>query len=291
MEITPFFDERTFTLTYILWNKETKDCVVIDPVLDYEPIGSRVWPGSIQLLIDFIKSNSLNLHNILETHAHADHMSGAPILKKHFPSAKIGIGTKITEVQETFKDLFNLQYLVSDGSQFDLLLNDGDTIDAGSLKIKVIHTPGHTPACVCYMVENALFTGDTVFMPDYGTGRCDFPKGSSSHLYHSIVDKIYKFPDTTQIYPGHDYMPNGRPMKYRTTVGESKESNIHLPANRSKEDYVKFRKIRESNLAPPKLLYQSVISNINGGGLPPIQENGKAYFKIPINIEDPNQLM
>ncbi len=291
MEITPFFDEKTFTLTYIVWDSKTKDALIIDSILDYEPIGSRVWAGSIQLLLDFIENNSLKLHLILETHAHADHLSGAPILKKHFPSSKIGIGEKITEVQEIFKDLFHLKYLVSDGSQFDLLLNDGDIIEAGSIKIKVIHTPGHTPACVCYMIDDALFSGDTVFMPDYGTGRCDFPKGNSNELFHSIVDKIYKFPDSTKIFPGHDYMPNGRPMKFKTTVGESKQRNIHLPANRSKDDFVKFRKIRESNLAPPKLLYQSVISNINGGGLPPIQENGKSYFKIPINIEDPNHLL
>ncbi|MCZ8238229.1 MAG: MBL fold metallo-hydrolase [Leptospiraceae bacterium] len=291
MEVKEFFDNRTFTLTYIIWDKNTKDGVIIDSVLDYEPIGSRVWPESLNSYIDFIKLNAINLKFILETHAHADHLSAAPYLKKHFPQACIGIGENIISIQDYFKKVFSLEVLKADGSQFDYLLQDNQIIKAGSLEIKVIHTPGHTPACVCYLIEDKLFTGDLLFMPDYGTGRCDFPKGDSHALYHSVIDKIYSLPDSTKIYTGHDYMPNGRPMKFTTTVGDSKKNNIQLPKDRSEEDFVKFRETRDSNLAAPKLLYQSVISNINGGGLPPLQEKGKNYFKIPINIHDPGHLL
>ncbi|NCN09853.1 MAG: MBL fold metallo-hydrolase [Leptospira sp.] len=291
MEVKEFFDVRTFTLTYIVWDKKTKDGVIIDAVLDYEPIGSRIWPESLKNYLDYLKSNSIQLHYILETHAHADHLSAAPYLKKQFPKAKTAIGEQIVSIQEFFKKVFSLELLKTDGSQFDLLLKDSEVLRAGSLEIKVIHTPGHTPACVCYLAGDKLFTGDLLFMPDYGTGRCDFPKGDSHSLYHSVMEKIYTLPENTQIYTGHDYMPNGRPLRFLSTVGESKKNNIQLPSSRSESDFVKFRETRDSNLSAPKLLYQSVISNINGGGLPPLQENGKNYFKIPVNLEDPGHLL
>lgn len=286
MEIKAFFDERTFTLTYVVWDKETKDGVLIDSVLDYEPIGSKVWTESLKQHIDYIQENKINLHYLLETHAHADHISASPLLKKIFPNAKIAIGKYITQVQEVFKEYFQLKDLPIDGSQFDQLLEDEELIRAGSLSIQVIHTPGHTPACVSYLINDNLFTGDAIFMPDYGTGRCDFPKGDSHALYHSITKRIYSLPDETKIYVGHDYLPNGRELKYQTTVGESKKSNIQLPFDRSEEDFVNFRKNRDSGLSAPKLLYQSVMANIGGGGIPHSKSNEKAFFKLPINIKD-----
>lgn len=288
MEIKAFFDKRTFTLTYIVWDRETKDGILIDSVLDYDPVGSKVWTDSMKLHVDYIKENGIKLHYLMETHAHADHLSASPFLKKIFPTAKIAIGSHITEVQEVFKDFFSLPHLIPDGSQFDVLLQDGEEIQAGSIKIKTIHTPGHTPACACYLIEDVLFTGDAIFMPDFGTGRCDFPKGDAKALYKSITEKIYSLPDSTRIFVGHDYMPNGRPMKYETTVGESKRSNIQLPGNRSEEDFVKFRTERDKTLNAPVLLFQSVLVNIDGGGIPKAPEGEKAFFKLPVNIKDEN---
>lgn len=286
MEIQAFFDDRTYTLTYIVWDENTKDGVIIDSVLDYEPIGSKIFTESMKKHVDYIKSNNIQLHYIMETHAHADHLSAAPFLKKLFPNAKSVIGAKIKDVQAVFKDVFSLSELTPDGSQFDILMEDGQEIQAGSLKIKAIHTPGHTPACTSYLIGDALFTGDTIFMPDYGTGRCDFPKGDARALYKSITEKIYTLPDSTRIFVGHDYLPNGRPLKYETTVGEEKKHNIHLPQGRSEEEFVKFRTERDKTLEAPRLLYQSVMVNVCGGGIPKASEGGKPYFKLPVNIKD-----
>jgi glyoxylase-like metal-dependent hydrolase (beta-lactamase superfamily II) len=288
MEIKSFFDERTFTLTYIVWDNKTLDGILIDSVLDYDPVGSKIWTESLKLHVDFIKANKINIHYIMETHAHADHLSASPYLKKVFPKAKIVIGEHITEVQKVFKEYFQLEELVPDGSQFDMLLKDGEELIAGSIKIKVIHTPGHTPACASYLIDDALFVGDALFMPDYGTGRCDFPKGDAHALYNSITEKIYKLNDSTRIFVGHDYMPGGRDLKFETTVGESKKKNIQLPISRSEEEFVTFRKDRDSGLSAPKLLYQSVMVNICGGGIPKSNENKKAYFKLPVNVKDTN---
>jgi glyoxylase-like metal-dependent hydrolase (beta-lactamase superfamily II) len=286
MEIKAFFDEYTNNLTYIVWDKNTKDGIIIDSVLDYNPVGSKVWADSMKLYIDYIHANKIHIHYIMETHAHADHLSASPFLKKIFPNSKIAIGTHIKTVQTVFKDFFSLSELVPDGSQFDILLNDGDIINAGSIQIKAIHTPGHTPACMSYLIDDALFVGDALFMPDYGTGRCDFPKGDARALYHSVQEKIYSLPDSTRIFVGHDYLPNGRSLKYETTVGESKENNIQLPANISEEDFIQFRKKRDSSLEQPKLLYQSVLVNICGGGIPKSLDEKKPFFKLPVNIID-----
>lgn len=286
MEIKAFFDESTNNLTYIVWDKNTKDGIIIDSVLDYNPVGSKVWADSMKLYIDYLSANKIHIHYIMETHAHADHLSASPFLKKIFPNSKIVIGTNIKSVQTVFKDFFNLSELIPDGSQFDILLNDGDLLNAGSIQIKAIHTPGHTPACMSYLIDDALFVGDAVFMPDYGTGRCDFPRGDAHALYHSVQEKIYSLPDSTRIFVGHDYLPNGRSLKFETTVGESKKNNIQLPANISEEEFVQFRKKRDSSLEQPKLLYQSVLVNICGGGIPKSLDGKKPFFKLPVNIID-----
>ena len=207
MKVETFFDKATFTLTYIVYDSKTKDSILIDPVLDYNPGSSKVSTVSVEKAYNFIKENGLKLHLIMETHAHADHLSGAQELKKRFPNAKLVIGEKITLVQNTFSKAFNFKGFKSDGSQFDKLLKDGEIVEAGSIKIKVIATPGHTPACTSFLIEDMIFTGDSLFMPDSGTGRCDFPAGDASIMYDSITNKLYKLPDTTKVFTGHDYQP------------------------------------------------------------------------------------
>jgi glyoxylase-like metal-dependent hydrolase (beta-lactamase superfamily II) len=282
MKVETFFDKATFTLTYIVYDSKTKDSILIDPVLDYNPGSSKVSTDSVEGVSKFIKENHLNLHLIMETHAHADHLSGAPELKKRFPNAKTAIGEKITLVQSTFSKAFNFKGFKSDGSQFDLLLKDGETVEAGSIKIKVIATPGHTPACTSFLINDMVFTGDSLFMPDFGTGRCDFPAGDAGVMYDSIMNRLYKLPDSTKVYTGHDYQPGGRELKYQSTIAEEKEKNIHLKKSTSREAYVEFRTSRDKTLQAPNLLLQSIQVNINAGHLPPKEDNGVSYLKIPI---------
>lgn len=288
MEIKPFFDERTSTMTYTVYDPDSKDAVVIDPVLDYEPVGSKLWTESVDKVITFLKEKSLKLHFILETHAHADHISGAQRLKEAFPDAQIAIGEKITVVQQTFKNYFALpDDFATDGRQFDRLLKDGETVSAGTLKFEVIFTPGHTPACATYKFEDAIFTGDSLFMPDMGTGRCDFPAGSAHDLYDSIIHKIYTLPDTTRVFVGHDYQPGGRALAFETTVGEQKRNNIQLKAGMSEAEFTRFRSERDKQLDAPKLLFQSVQINIDAGAMPDPEDNEKRYLKIPLNVFRP----
>ncbi|MDC1173927.1 MBL fold metallo-hydrolase [Bacteriovoracaceae bacterium] len=282
-QVKHFFDQATFTLTYVVFDKLTKDCVVIDSVLNYDQASSKTSFESVNELDEFIKSNDLKLHTILETHAHADHLTGAMELKKRYPNAKVAIGKNITLVQETFKGIFNLKDFNTDGIQFDILLEEGKSFHAGSLEIEVIYTPGHTPACSSYLVNENLFTGDALFMPDYGTGRCDFPMGSAQELYHSIHEKLYQLPDETKFYTGHDYQPNGRKLKFQSTIGESKTSNIQLKKSTSESEFITFREKRDSTLAAPKLLLPSIQVNIHGGRLPKEEDNGKSYLRIPIS--------
>ena len=285
-EVKVFFNKETWTLTYLVFDPQTKDAVVIDPVWDYDPAASKLSQKSVLEVLSFIEQKGLKLHYILETHAHADHLTGAKLIQKKHPQAKVAIGAKITSVQELFKKIYNFDdHYKTDGSQFDLLLEDGQEIKAGSLTIKSIATPGHTPACVSYLIGDAVFTGDTLFMPDFGTGRCDFPAGSAEELYHSIHEKLYALPDETRVFVGHDYQPDGREVKWESTIKEEKMYNIHLNAVTTKEQFVNFRKNRDAQLAAPTLLLPSIQINVFGGVLPKPEANGVSYLKIPIRQE------
>ena len=287
MQTVSFFDKRTFTVTYVVYDAVTLDAVVIDPVLDYEPASSRVWTESLELVASFVKEKGLKLHYILETHAHADHLSGAQELKRQFPQAKLAVGARITEVQKVFKGVFDLpDDFATDGRQFDVLLQEGDTLKAGTIEVDTIYTPGHTPACATFRIEDALFTGDALFMPDMGTGRCDFPGGSATDLYDSI-QKLYALPDSTRVFVGHDYAPGGREYAWETTVGEQKAKNIQLAGSTSREDFVTMRTRRDKTLDAPRLLFQSVQVNIDAGRMPEPNANQTRYLRIPINVFKP----
>jgi len=288
MEVKTFYDTRTSTFTYVVFDVDTKDAIVIDPVLDYEPVGSKVWTESVDEVIDFIKSKQLTLHYIMETHAHADHISGAQLIKDAFPDALTAIGKNITVVQHYFKKMFNLEDdFPVDGSQFDRLLEDNEVFNAGSIRIEVIFTPGHTPACASYKIDDAVFMGDALFMPDSGTGRCDFPAGSVHDLYNSITKRIYTLPDETRLFMGHDYQPGGREVMNMSTVAEQKANNIHLKEGVTEEEFTAFRREKDAELDAPKLLFQSIQVNIDAGDLPDAEESGTAYLKIPVNIFRP----
>lgn len=282
MKIQHFFDHDTYTLTYLVWDEKTKDAVIIDPVLDYNPNSGKFSYNSADLHLDFIKKNELKVHFILETHAHADHLSSSVYLKENLPGAKVAIGAPIKLVQEVFKGVFNMKDLKTDGSQFDRLLEDNEVVQAGSLSFKVLYTPGHTPACASYLFGDNVFTGDALFMPDYGTGRCDFPKGCAEDLYQSISQRLYTLPESTKYFTGHDYMPEGRELKFQSTIGESKKNNVRLTEKTSKEDFVKFRRERDATLEAPRLLLPSIQVNIAAGHLPEAEDNGMRYLKLPI---------
>lgn len=288
MQIKTFFDPRTYTLTYVVFDPASKDAVIIDPVLDYERVGSKVFTLSISEVIAFVEAQGLNLRAVLETHAHADHLSGSQVLKRRFPDAELAIGKRITEVQSIFKHVFDLpETFTTDGSQFDRLLADGEVLQAGTLDVKVINTPGHTPACVTFQIEDAIFTGDALFMPDQGTGRCDFPGGSATDLYHSIHERLYALPESTRVFVGHDYQPGGRALAYESTIGAQKADNVQLPAAYTEAQFVAAREARDATLAAPKLLFQSVQVNIDAGHLPPAAANERSYLKIPVNAFRP----
>ena len=289
MKIEAIYDPATFTLTYVVYDPTTRDAVVIDPVLDYDPLASTTSTASMDRLLAFLRKEDLRVHYTLETHAHADHLSGSQYLKRH-GGAKIGIGASITKVQRVFAGVFDLPPdFAVDGSQFDVLLHDKDVLSAGSLSISVIATPGHTPACVTYKVEDAIFTGDALFIEDYGTGRCDFPEGSADALYTSVHDSLYALPDATRVFVGHDYQPAGRALRWETTIGASKQSNIQLKGGTSREEFVKLRTTRDSTLAAPRLLYPSVQVNIDGGRLPKPRANGLRYLTVPLDMKSPTE--
>lgn len=284
MNIEGFYDPQTATITYVVWDEKTHDAFVIDPVLDYNSVGSRITTESVDKLVNYIQVKKLNLHYILETHAHADHLSGAQNLKQHFPKAKVAISERITKVQEIFHEALSLgDEVATDGSQFDLLFADNATITAGSLRIQAIATPGHTPACSSFLLEDALFSGDAIFMPDVGTGRCDFPAGSASDLYDSVAEGLYALPDTTRVFVGHDYPPAGRTVQFESTLGDEKAKNIQLKANTAKPEYIAAREARDKTLAAPRLLFQSIQVNIDAGHLPKPANNEKRYLRIPLN--------
>lgn len=282
-QVKAFFDPATWTVSYVVWDATTRDAVAIDTVLDYDAAASRIRTASVDAMAAFVRDEGLHLHWILDTHAHADHLTGARALQEHFPAARVGIGSRIREVQAVFASVFNLgEGFAPDGGQFDRLLEDGERLVAGTLTIEVIATPGHTPACVSYLIGDAVFTGDALFMPDYGVGRCDFPAGSAEQLYDSIVGRLYTLPDRTRVFVGHDYQPGGREVLWQSTIGEEKQFNVQLPAGMPRATFVERRQSRDQRLGAPRLLFPSVQFNIQGGRLPPAESNGTAYLKIPI---------
>jgi len=281
MNLQAFFDPDTFTLTYVVFDPASRDAVVIDPVLDYDVLASRTSTRSVERIAALVRERELRVHYVLETHAHADHLSGSQWLKQHL-GAKVAVGEGIREVQATFRDALDLPQLATDGSQFDRLLADGEVVTAGTLRIETIATPGHTPACVTYKIGDALFTGDALFMHDYGTGRCDFPRGSAEALYDSVM-RLYALPDATRVFPGHDYQPNGREVAWETTIGRSKRENPQLRATTSKDEFVALRTARDRTLQAPRLLYPSVQINLDAGRLPRPHANGARYLTIPIS--------
>ena len=280
-EITAFFDEDTFTVTYILADPDTKQCAVIDSVLDYDANMGRTRTDSADKVITHIKEQGLTLVWLLETHVHADHLSGAPYIQQQL-GGKIAIGDQITQVQDIFGNLFNAEEAFSrNGSQFDHLLAANEELKVGNLSMTALHTPGHTPACMSFVVGDACFVGDTLFMPDYGTARCDFPGGDATTLYESM-EQILSLPDATRLFMCHDYAPGGREYLWESTVAESKATNIHL-AGKTKAEFIDMRTTRDAQLSAPRLLLPSVQVNMRAGHMPPAEDNGIAYIKIPLN--------
>lgn len=281
--VQAFFDEPTFTYSYVVSDPETGKCALIDSVLNYAANSGRTNTKSADELINYVKENKLTVDWILETHVHADHLSAAPYLKKQL-GGKIAIGDHIKDVQGIFSKVFNAEAdFIADGSQFDHLFHDGDSFNIGSINAIAMHTPGHTPACMTYLIGDAVFVGDTLFMPDFGSARCDFPGGDASILYDS-VQKIFALPDETRMFMCHDYKAPGRDeYAYETTVGLEREHNIHLGHGASKEDFVAMRTARDATLDMPQLILPSVQVNMRAGKMPPADDNGTVYLKIPLN--------
>jgi len=281
--IKAFFDPETWTFTYVVYEKPNTPCVVIDSVLNFDPKSGRTSTNSADELITFIQKNHLQLAWILETHAHADHLSAAPYIQKQL-GGKIAIGYHIQDVQKVFKGIFNLEpEFKVDGSQFDYLIEEGKNLEFGNLSIHPIFVPGHTPACMAYEIGDAIFVGDTLFMPDVGTARCDFPGGSANNLYKSI-QKILSYPDNTRLFMCHDYPPSNRPVAYETTVAKQKKDNIHIHDGISEEQFVEMRTKRDKTLQMPVLLLPSIQVNVRAGHPPPPENNGKRYLKIPLDV-------
>ena len=278
-----FFDEATNTITYVVQEPEGRACAVIDSVLDFDYASGRTDTRSADAVVAFIKDRDLHLQWILETHVHADHLSAAPYLQERL-GGQIGIGERITHVQETFGKIFNEgTRFQRDGSQFDRLFHDGDSVMIGQMRADVMHTPGHTPACLTYVIGDAAFVGDTLFMPDFGTARCDFPGGSAEVMFDS-VRRILSLPDATRIFVGHDYKAPGRDTyAWESTVGEQKARNIHIGGAKSKADFVALRQARDATLAMPRLIIPSLQVNMRAGQMPEPEENGTSYLKVPIN--------
>jgi glyoxylase-like metal-dependent hydrolase (beta-lactamase superfamily II) len=280
--VTGFHDPITGTVTFVVADPMQRRAAVIDPVWDFDPKSGRLATACVDLVSAFLDREDLSLDWILETHVHADHLSAAQILKHRF-KVPIGIGRHVTTVQRSFAALYNIEREVpSDGSQFDRLFDDGERFSIGGLEARVLHTPGHTPACITYVVGDACFVGDTLFMPDSGTARCDFPGGDARALYRSI-HSILSLPAETRIFVGHDYGGDGRDIRWETTAAEQRSQNIHIGNGRDEEDFVRLRQERDRTLAPPKLILPALQVNIRAGALPEPAPNGVVYLKIPVN--------
>lgn len=281
--VTAFFDEATNTITYLLREPEGRACAIVDSVLDFDYASGRTDTRSADAVIAQIEAQDLDLQWILETHVHADHLSAAPYIQERL-GGMIGIGDRITVVQTTFGKIFNEgTRFQRDGSQFDRLFRDGDSLQIGQMRCDVLHTPGHTPACLTYVIGDAAFVGDTLFMPDFGTARCDFPGGSAEDLYDS-VQKILRLPDATRIFVCHDYMAPGREVfAWESTVGEQRARNVHIGAGRDKAEFVAMRQRRDASLAMPRLIIPSLQVNMRAGQMPEPEDNGLRYLKVPLN--------
>lgn len=281
-QVTAFFHEATRTITYIVHEDGGRSCAIIDAVLDYDASSGRTATHAADEVIAHVRGNDLQVEWILETHAHADHLTAAPYLKQHL-GGRIAIGEHIVTVQDTFKKMFNLgDDFTADGSQFDHLLADGETIRLGALEGQVMHTPGHTPACVAYKFGDCVFAGDTIFMPDFGTARTDFPGGDAATLYRSI-HKILSLPEETRIFVCHDYGPNGRDFAWQTSVVAERTDNIHINDGIGEDTFVAMRTARDADLSLPSLILPAIQVNIRAGALPPPDDNGVSYLKIPLN--------
>ncbi|MBY6138644.1 MBL fold metallo-hydrolase [Leisingera daeponensis] len=281
--VKAFFDEATNTVSYVVREPEGSACAVIDSVLDYDQAAGRTCTASADTVIAWIRKEGLRVEWILESHVHADHLSAAPYLQEQL-GGRIGIGDQITVVQDTFGKVFNEgTEFKRDGSQFDRLFREGDSFMIGQIRGEVLHTPGHTPACLTYVIGDAAFVGDTLFMPDFGTARCDFPGGSSADLYNSI-QKILALPDETRVFVGHDYKAPGRDdYAWETTVGEQKALNVHVGSGRSIEEFVEMRDARDATLGMPRLILPSLQVNMRAGQMPEPDEQGDVFLKIPVN--------
>ena len=282
-QVKAFFDGATNTVSYVVRDPQGHACAIIDSVLDFEQASGRTDTASADAIVAYVNEQSLNVAWILESHVHADHLSAAPYLQERL-GGKIGIGNQITVIQDTFGKVFNEgTEFQRDGSQFDALFQEGDSFQIGQLRGDVLHTPGHTPACLTYVIGDAAFVGDTLFMPDFGTARCDFPGGSSTLLFESI-QKILNLPDETRIFVGHDYKAPGRDeFAWETTVGEQKALNIHIGAGRNMDDFVTMRDARDATLSMPRLILPSLQVNMRAGHMPEEDEQGDVFLKIPVN--------
>jgi glyoxylase-like metal-dependent hydrolase (beta-lactamase superfamily II) len=286
MIIEGFYDPDTSTISYLLTDADTRKCALIDSVLDFDPKSGRTRTACADKLIARVHELGLTVRWLLETHVHADHLSAAPYLKERV-GGQIAIGAQVIRVQEVFGKLFNAGLdFKRDGKPFDRLLSDGDVLEIGALRVRAMHTPGHTPACMTYVVsdgrETAAFVGDTLFMPDYGTARCDFPGGDARALFRSI-NKVLSLPPETKLYMCHDYQPGGREVQFISTVAEQRERNIHVHDGTSEEAFVAMRTARDAKLGMPQLILPSVQVNMRAGQMPEAEENGISYIKIPLN--------
>lgn len=281
--VTAFFDERSNTVSYVVADPETRRAAVIDPVLGYDPASGRTDAAGVGGIVAHVRARGLFVDWILETHAHADHLSGAQVLKAEL-GGTVALGAGIVAVQASFAALFNLgDGFATDGSQFDRLLADGERLKLGALEIEVLHTPGHTPACASYLAGDAVFVGDTLFMPDSGTARCDFPGGDAARLHRSI-GRILALPDATRLFVCHDYGAGGaRAIAWETTVGEERARNIHVGGGTGEDDFIRMRRARDETLAVPALILPALQVNIRAGHLPPPEDNGTRYLKIPLD--------
>ncbi|MGP0174516.1 MBL fold metallo-hydrolase [Pseudomonas sp. NCHU5208] len=283
-DVKEFFDPATYTYSYVVIDPATQHCAIVDSVLDYDPASGRTSHASAERIVAYVKQRGLHVDWLLETHVHADHLSAAPYLKREL-GGKLGIGEHITVVQSTFGKLFNAgSEFATDGSQFDHLFHDGDTFRIGELHARAIHTPGHTPACMTYLIGDAGFVGDTLFMPDYGTARCDFPGGDAHVLYQSI-QRLFTLPGETRLFMCHDYKAPGRDdYRYQTTVAEERAHNVHVHQGIDEASFVAMRHERDATLGMPTLILPSVQVNMRAGQLPPAEDNGTRYLKIPLDV-------